>query len=152
MHFTDRTIENLGTGRADTLEDAALLAVKDSYPSFTREQTQLRFARAKLKQPDIQAALEGVYAAAGLSLPEMLDLHVKHIRGDLVKESVTASGEIVQVKMAPSYAALKDALKMVLPQPAVRVQADHRHLHGIVGPSLDEPAPIAARPLPRGTE
>lgn len=127
-----------------------------------QERRKLALARAKekLQLTDIREALREIYETVDFDIVEAVGLHVQHIRGleyevpvrdpktgitltrkneeTLEWETVTA-----KAKDKPNYDALKDYLKVTLPQPAVRI--DKRVLVGNVGRT---PAPaIAARSI-----
>lgn len=69
---------------------------------------------AFLQLPDIKQAIRNVYAEVGFELPDAINIHVKHIRG----EFTDGKGDPIP----PSYAALKDYIAMVTPKEPKRMQ------------------------------
>lgn len=112
----------------------------------------LRQAKAKLENRNVREALRGLYELAGFDLVEGLEWHLKHIRGEITEEKTvvvrdtkdSAHVEVVEVKKPPNYSALRDLMKTITPQPALRVEG--RVLHGHV--ALPNATPqIAARSI-----
>ena len=68
---------------------------------------------AFLQLPDIKQALRNVYAEVGFELPDALELHIKHMKGEFTDKD----GDPIP----PSYAALKDYIAMVTPKEPKRM-------------------------------
>lgn len=150
-----------------TLDDNKLIAAylashQLGLVRMTDEQQRRRVALARAKEKllltDVREALREIYETVDFDVVEAAELHVQHIRGleyevparDAKGNLLLEKGDdleprpvMVKVKDKPNYDALKDYLKVALPQPAVRV--DKRVLIGNVGRT---PAPaIAARSI-----
>jgi hypothetical protein len=74
-----------------------------------------------LANPDVQQAIRSVYEEVGFSLEDAVKLHLRHIKGDISHEEVTKDGDVVEVKHAPNYPALKDWLAVATPREPKRV-------------------------------
>jgi hypothetical protein len=131
-NFAWQTIE--AVERHGGLTDQAKIeAVERSYgPSggvaWTPERA-LAKAEGKLKIPEIKNAIAEYVEEVtreerrpGFSRTEALGLMVKHIRGEITEEKLTKDGDVVEVKKAPNYAALKDYLGMTMPEPVRQLQ------------------------------
>lgn len=140
-------MRNLAGG--NSLESAAQLAVQELYPSRQGSEAALKFAKAKLKQSDIHAAMEHLYDDAELPIVEMVRLQVAHVKGTLTKDVVTKDGDVVQVKIPPSYAALKDAMAATIPVAPKTVHVRQENFNHSVAPvNMSEPIDVT----PRGFE
>jgi hypothetical protein len=74
-----------------------------------------------LSNPDIQQAIRNVYAEVNFEIDDAVQLHVDHMKGNVTREELNKEGEVVEVKLAPNYAALKDWLKVATPQAPARM-------------------------------
>ena len=137
-------------------DEVVIAAVKRAWaprrtvPTETENRLALQKGKQKLQMDRIGAAIAEVYGiAASFTLDDALLLHVRHIKGELTKEQMTPAGEIVSIQIPPSYAALKDYLKMVLPAAPKQVQIDQRTI--VARMSFDGVQP-AIEPLPIGED
>lgn len=107
-------------------------------------------AKAKLETGPIWRQIADVYeVAASFSIVDAARLHVDHIQGNLTEEKVDKMGQVVEVKIAPNYAALRDFQRMTLPAAVKQVQVDQRTLSIRMTPG-QEPPPLRARVLGTG--
>jgi hypothetical protein len=67
-----------------------------------------------LKRPEVCAAIEKVYAARGFAMPDSLALHIAHMRG-IETLQVASDGQLVKLRAAPSFRALKEYWRLTLP-------------------------------------
>jgi hypothetical protein len=100
------------------IDDAKCEAVKRTYhrssrgPGWSKRDALVK-AELKLRDPDVLAAVRGVYAeGVGFSIVEAAKIHVQHIRG-------TAAGADGKA----NYQALKDYLALTLPKAATKVDS-----------------------------
>jgi len=146
LHFVDCFVARLAESDGVLTDDVLAGAYTDSHglcygnPGTTPAARvfAVNAAKQKLKHADIREALRDVYQAAGFDILEAIEWHLKHIRGDVP----TKKGHL-----PPNYAALRDLTKVILPQPATRIEK--RVLHGHVVVTGDAPA-IAARSIGDG--
>ena len=101
-----------------------------------------------LSNPDVQQAIRNVYEAAAFTLEDAVGLHIKHIKGEITEQKVTKDGDVVDVKLAPNYGALKDFLIRATPQAPARMHV----LTARVGAPREirtdgSPPPMAARAI-----
>lgn len=146
QQFVQALLERVAAGNELT-DDVLIDAYSTSHcmpygadPNYSP--TLRRFAlgavKQKLRKPDIREALRDVYEVAGFDLIEGLELQLKHVRGELEKE-VIKDGVRYKVKMPPNYAALRDIQKLIMPQPATKVEVAGKHMHAHV--TLGGPSP-----------
>lgn len=116
----------------------------------------LKKARRKLLQPDVQSAIRDVYeGAAGFSIVDALQLHVKHIQGYAIEDTVTddeGTESIRRTQVAPNYAALKDYLAMATPKAATRIESKSVNVNvsappARIGAPLMSPRLLTVKPL-----
>jgi hypothetical protein len=164
MHsMNERSLENPGIGRkrdrllVDALlkaaarhggqltEGACFEAVNEVHQRPVKASTAVAIVRKKLANPNIRRALQDAYQyQADLTVLEAIDMHAKHVRGEITKQAVTKDG-VIDLKVAPSWPALKTFLDMTLPQPAKKVSVE---VSGPLGRSmLDDVPPIKARQI-----
>jgi hypothetical protein len=111
-----RTAES-GKLTDNVLADAAL----DAY-SLVNRPAALRKAHEKLRKPEIQERIGDVFESCEFDVIEAVDLHVKHIRGEIEREVMYKGSDgnpaFVKMKNGPSLAALLAYERITLPQPA----------------------------------
>lgn len=92
-------------------------------------------AQSKLQITDVAQAIAAYYAlVADFSLEDAARLHVAHIKGEITKEQAivvhdskdVSHVELINVKLPPNYAALKDFFSTVLPKQPTKVFIDKR--------------------------
>ena len=76
---------------------------------------------AFLALPDVKQAMRNIYDEVGFSLDDAVKIHVKHVKGEFTETKVGKDGELHEVAIPPSYAALKDYLKVTTPQEPTRM-------------------------------
>lgn len=117
-------------------------------------ETRVKRATNLLKNPDVRAAIADVFELeADFSVADALQMHVRHIRGGVEREVLGADGEIAMVRLPPSYQALKDYERMVLPEMPKRTEVDIRKM-SVTG-RMDGPAGpprMSARIIGEGSE
>lgn len=125
-----------------TVEEAAQEATAACYPALRNRSTIANKALAKMHQPDLCRALEDIYAVSGFTIEDAVKTHIKHIKGQHKKDVLTATGEVRQVRIPPSFQALAAYQKMVMPSQTQKVQIEHtnvnemlRTIDGEVGPA-----------------
>jgi hypothetical protein len=160
--FVAALVEELANAPALT-EDILIAAAQKAYdpPGRTRTTEQHRAyalfkAQQKLALTQIGDAIASYYGAVtGFSLADAAELHVAHIKGELTKQHVVTIGkgeeartEVVDVKIPPSYQALRDLLTLTLPKQPKQVNIDQRSMTarfnftGAAQPAIDA-TPIA---------
>ena len=78
----------------------------------------------QIRKPEICQAIEDIFSACGFTLEDSVKSHIGHIRGTHTKQ-VLAGGEVVELRIPPSFAALASYQKLVLPAQTARVQIEH---------------------------
>jgi hypothetical protein len=116
-------------GERGELSDEVLTeAVAQSF-KLVRPDAQLRKAKSLLKKPTIQSRLGAIFELAGIDLIEVLKVHA-----DMIRE-----------KHWPAIAAYE---KLVLPEPAKRIEIDQRTIHATYKrPEDTTPPPMEPRAL-----
>jgi hypothetical protein len=110
-------------------------------------------ARGLLKRTDIQERLSTIFESAGdFDVVEAVEIHVKHIRGEIEKQVLRPDGEVVTVREKPSLSALLAYERMTLPQPASKVAATVVHVSGDESGLKDNIHPMVPRALNASVE
>jgi hypothetical protein len=105
----------------------------------------MKKAMAKLAQPDVCHAVQEIYALRGFTIEDAVDLHVKHIKGELTKEVMTQEG-VAEIKIPPSYQALKDFQAMIIPKQTTKVAVANFNMNDMMREVESEGfAPLEAR-------
>lgn len=107
------------TGEAALLRGGQVAGMRGKTP--VGELEIVRRMERFLADPDVQQAVRNVYEAKNFTLEDAVDMHVKHIRGEVTREEMAKDGSVVEVKLAPSYPALKDWLAVATPREPKRV-------------------------------
>lgn len=129
------------------LEPAASEAANECWPvKASSETAALKLARAKLKQPDIQNAIEAIYELHGFSMTDMVKLQIDHAKGEITKQVVTKDGDVVDVKLPASYKALSDMMTAVGMVPAKTVNVRNENINYTATPqSVSDPIDVTPR-------
>ena len=90
-------------------DDAAIDAYQDAFMVMGRD-TALRRAKILLRKKEIKQRIAEVYQLAEFDLLHGVELHIKAMREG-------------------NYQAIRDYLKMVMPEAPKQVQVDSRHVH-----------------------
>lgn len=113
-------------------------------------------AKQKLQLSHVMSAIGEYYeAVSGFSLEKAVKLHIDHIEGNITEQKVVVVGhgkdattEVVEVKIPPNYAALRDLLKVAMPQPAKHLKIDQTHAFNLNGQQPEiNPMPIGSMTL-----
>lgn len=104
------------------------------------------WAKKKLKQPEVQAAIEAIYEAEGFPLGDMVRLQIGFARGELKKQVVTKDGDIVDVFLPPNYKALADIMSAVGMTPAKTINVRSESVSYTASPqSVSDPIDVTPR-------
>lgn len=120
------------TAKGKPVDEALEDATRAAYPSIVQPSILHNRAIAKLRQPDICQAMEDAFAVCGFSTEDAIKAHIGHIQGTHTKETVTGEGEVVQVRIPPSYAALQGYWKLRLPAQTAKVQIEHSNVNDML--------------------
>lgn len=117
-------------------DDVKMAAARLSYGCTTSDGAALRKAESKLAMPEIKRALADYIEELsttpeeqGLNHGEAMRLWVKHIRGRFTKIVLDKDGDPKEVEIPPSYAALKDYVKLTTPEAPRQLQVQSINLH-----------------------
>jgi hypothetical protein len=116
------------TAKGKPVDEALEDATRAAYPAIVKPSILRDRAIAKLRQPDICQAMEDAFAVCGFTTEDAIRAHIGHIQGTHTRETVTSEGEVVQVRIPPSYAALQGYWKMRLPAQTAKVQIEHSNV------------------------
>lgn len=111
-----------------SVEECTEDATRSCYPALRNRSIIVAAALSKMRQPDICQALEDVYAVSGFTLEDAVKTHIGHIKGEHTKQTVV-DGEVMELRIPPSWAALAAYQKMVLPAQANKVQIEHSNMN-----------------------
>lgn len=133
-------------GKGVPMDDALEAATRVGYANLdvAAKDKVMAKAHAKLAQPDVCQAMEQIFALRGFTIESAIDMQVRHIRGDLTREVMTEQGP-VEVRIPPSYVALKDFFSMVVPKQTNKVQIATLNLNDMMQSSVEDMEPIEAR-------
>lgn len=138
------------------MDDSLEHATRMTYGNLATADTKhvMEKGHAKLMQPDVCAAVQSIYELRGFNMDDAVDLHIKHIRGELEKEVVTKvrdaegneSVELTTIKIPPNYTALESYFNRVLPKQTTKVAVANFNMNQLAGEIEDEGyAPLEAR-------
>lgn len=124
-YWLTRVLGNLAKGRA--VDDALNDATRACFPSVRKEEAVTARSLTQVRKPDICQAIEDAFSALGFTIEDAIRTHIGHIRGEHTKQ-VVVGGEVVDLRMPPSFAALSSYQKLVLPAQTARVQIEHSNI------------------------
>lgn len=114
------------------MDEAADEATRRCYPALRSKEAVRSQALANLRRPDMCQIVEDVFALRGFSIEDAIDTHIGHVKGTHTKETVLPSGEVLQVKIPPSWPALAAYYKMILPSQAQKVEVAHTNVDAML--------------------
>lgn len=118
-----------------------------SYRGMLKESTILRRAKRLMERPEVvEAVRDRIALTTGFTVVEADQWLVKHIRGEVEADHMTAAGDVVKMKMAPSLKALEIYKRSTEPQPAKNVNIRQQSLVAKVNIG-DEPPKMIPRTL-----
>lgn len=149
--LVETTREAIATGGFPLSLEQKVAIASTCYPRREDAARIEKWIDKKLTQPDIRAAMVDIFGSVGITPLYLLEKTKEHIEGvEYDKVLRTKEGEeyVERVKDKPSYAALRDATKMLFPVAATKVQIDQRVLTGTIEPPVrNGPPPTGARLL-----
>lgn len=136
--FAEALVAEIGAAGGVITDEGMLRAAREVWRVMTTPLSDAKLlarVKRKLKQPDVREAIGSAYQAAGFDVAEAVQLHIDHIRGNITVQKTVVVGkgedatvEVVDVKLPPNYAALKDYEAMVLPKAPVRSDVRVQHI------------------------
>jgi hypothetical protein len=124
-YWLTRTLGSLAKGIA--VEEALDDATRACFPSVRKEEAVRARSLTQIRKPEICEAIEYAFAALGFTIEDAIRTHIGHIKGEHTKQ-VVVGGEVVDLRMPPSFAALQAYHKLTLPAPTARVQIEHSNI------------------------
>jgi hypothetical protein len=156
-HFVKGMLE-----RNETRDEAILHAAKIAWQRLSKQTSVrkpfsddflLRKGLDTLESEEVRGFIQMAFAAAGFEFGDGIKQHIKHIKGEITKETLSKDGSVVELKEPANYQALKDYEALVLPQKTVKI--DQR----IVTANITSAAPkirarriVTVKELPSGDE
>jgi hypothetical protein len=95
---------------------AKIHAVRQAYVKPHNPDACLRKANRLLRLGHVTEAVRLSFEARGFTREESIDWHIKHIRGEIERETLTRDGKVVRLTASPNYQALADYHKMTVPK------------------------------------
>jgi hypothetical protein len=102
-------------------------ATRACFPSVRKDEAVRARSLTQIRKPDICSAIEDAFAALGFTIEDAIKAHIGHIQGTHTKQ-VLAGGEVVELRMPPSFVALSSYQKLVLPAQTAKVQIEHSNI------------------------
>jgi hypothetical protein len=128
-YWLSRVLQRLGKGTP--VQEALDDATRSCFPSVRKEAAVTARSLTQIRKPEICQAIEDIFAACGFTLEDAVRSHIGHIKGEHTKQ-VVVGGEVVDLRMPPSFAALSSYQKLVLPAQGVKVQIEHSNMTEIL--------------------
>lgn len=128
-YWLTRVLGSLAKGIA--VNDALNDATRACFPSVRKDEAVAARSLTQIRKPEICQAIEDAFAACGFTLEDAIKAHIGHIQGTHTKQ-VLAGGEVVDLRMPPSFVALSSYQKLVLPAQTAKVQIEHSNINDML--------------------